>query len=337
MKLSWHESIWRARFSGQATPQALLLTAMKGTGEVEFALRVAAARLCAVGSPTGDACGSCDDCRWFAADAHPDFRRLDPMHARAEVEEDTEGREGETDSKKKKASTVISVDEVREVIEFLHVAAHRNGARVVLIHPAHSLNPAAANALLKILEEPPAGASFILVTAQPSRLPATIRSRCVTLPLPRPSAPEAAQWLQSAGMKDPGLALAQVGGAPMAALELGERYWAVRDALLPALAGIDPDWIEASGRMGEGDLVHLVHLLQTWCWDMTSTRIGGDVRYHPDQAKPIAAAAARVAALPLADFSRKLSAARRLLGHPLNAKLFAEDLLMTYARLAPAP
>jgi DNA polymerase-3 subunit delta' len=335
MIFNWHSELWESRFHGKTLPQALLLTATRGTGEVEFALRVAQSRLCRTLNPAGDACGNCDDCRWFAAGTHPDFRRLDPSLQGEEGDDDDEARPAER--AKKRARTQISVDEIREVIEFLHVAAYRDGARVVLIHPAHAMNPAAANALLKVLEEPPPGVLFLLVSAQPARLPATIRSRCALLVLPPPSPDEATRWLETAGLVNPSLALAQVGGAPTAALELGDRYWAVRDVLLPHLAGLEPDWTVAGARIADTDLPHLVLILQTWCWDLASASFGGDVRYHPDQAKSIASATKRVGDIALADFSRKLAGARRMLGHPLNPKLFAEDLLMSYSRLTPAP
>lgn len=333
MIFNWHTDLWESRFRAKALHQSLLLTATRGTGEIEFALRVAKSRLCQTPADTGDACGTCTDCRWFDSGTHPDFRRLDPAIEAPDQDGDDDRKEGERD--KKRPRTQISVDEVRGVIEFLHVVSHRGGARVVVIHPAHALNAPAANALLKILEEPPAGVLFLLVTAQPARLPATIRSRCVTLALPKPSPREAASWLEDKGLVNPVLTLAQVGGAPTAALGLDERYWAVRETLLPHISVGEPDWPALASRIGESDLPHLVHILQTWCWDLTSARFGGDVRYHPDHAKAITRAATRVGSLAVTEFVRKLAGARRLLGHPMNPKLFAEDLLMSYSRLTP--
>lgn len=332
MKLDWHTALWNNRFSKGDLPQSLLFTALRGTGEAGLAERVAVSRLCARVLPDGDACGVCDDCRWFAAGTHPDFRRLDPEFA-----QETDARNADDDHApdKKKARTQISVDEVREAADFLRLAAHRGRARVVMIHPAHSMHIAAANALLKVLEEPPAGALFLLVTSQPTRLPATIRSRCVTIALPKPTPAQAAAWLAGAGLQDPGLALAQVGGAPAAALALGERYWIVREGLMPLLTGRDRSWLEAAARIVETDLAHLVHVLQTWCWDLASARIRGPVRYHRDRSAELSRAAPAMEPIALADFARKLSGARRLLGHPLNPKLFAEDLLMSYSRLLP--
>lgn len=335
MKFEWHSALWNTRFRTGGLPQSILFTAMRGTGESAFAERVAVSRLCAQPTANGDACGVCDDCRWFAAGTHPDFRRLDPECAQ-DVQSsgvDEESASGERD--KKRARIQISVDEVREAADFLRLVAHRGRARVVLIHPAHTMHIAAANALLKILEEPPPGALFLLVTSQPARLPATIRSRCITIALPKPTASQAAAWLHAAGLPDTELALAQVGGAPAAAASLGERYWAVREGLMPFLTGRDPSWLDAAARIGDTDLAHLVHLLQTWCWDLMSTRFHGSVRYHQDRSVELTRTAPTTDSTELADFARKLTGAKRLVGHPLNPKLFAEDLLMSYSHLLP--
>lgn len=126
--------------------------------------------------------------------------------------------------KTKKFRTAISVDDVRRLIDFFHLSAPDGGWRVALIDPADDLNTQAANALLKLLEEPPARALFLLVAHAAGRLPATIRSRCRRLDF-APLSPEvAAQAMRAAA---PDLAEAEAhalallaGGSPGEGLRL---------------------------------------------------------------------------------------------------------------------
>jgi DNA polymerase-3 subunit delta' len=135
-------------------------------------------------------------------DRHPDLHWLFP-------EEDKE---------------TISVDQVRDLIDTFVLTAHRGGAKVVIIEPAEALTTAAANALLKTLEEPSGTSYLLLLSHQPGRLPATVRSRCQHLPLRAPAAEAVAGWLHL-GLPLVLEARRQVGAAPLriaAALQDGE-------------------------------------------------------------------------------------------------------------------
>jgi DNA polymerase-3 subunit delta' len=131
--------------------------------------------------------------RHVPMDRHPDLHWLYP-------EEDKE---------------TISVDQVRDLIEIFMLTANRGGAKVAIVEPAEALTTAAANALLKTLEEPPQGSYLFLLSHQPGRLPATIRSRCQHLLLRAPTPASIAPWL---GAAEEVVARAQrwVGGAPLA-------------------------------------------------------------------------------------------------------------------------
>jgi DNA polymerase III subunit delta' len=83
----------------------------------------------------------------------------------------------------KATATVISVDQVRKVARFLSTTSATGGWRVVIVDTADDMNRSSANALLKMLEEPPERAVFLLLSHQPGRLLPTIRSRCRRLPL----------------------------------------------------------------------------------------------------------------------------------------------------------
>ncbi|WP_068304849.1 DNA polymerase III subunit delta' [Pararhodobacter sp. CCB-MM2] len=117
------------------------------------------------------------------------------------------------DEKTGKLKTQITVDEVRKLREFFGLSAAEGGRRVVIVDAADEMNPNAANALLKLLEEPPAGAMLFLVAHQPSRLLPTIRSRCRELRLNPLGTDNMARAMdQAMGMVEDGEALAELSG-----------------------------------------------------------------------------------------------------------------------------
>lgn len=163
----------------------------------------------------------------------------------------------EPDPKTGKIPANIRVDDVREVTSrFRQTSA--TGQRVVIIDTADEMNVAAANALLKTLEEPPAGATLLLLSAAPGRLLPTIRSRCRRLDLPPFAPTDLAAWLTRKGiMQDDAIDAANAArGRPGRALELvsGEGRLAreLADGLILAAAG-KGDLVKAARSFGEKD------------------------------------------------------------------------------------
>jgi DNA polymerase-3 subunit delta' len=115
----------------------------------------------------------------------------------------------------------ISVEQIRELIEFTELTSYQGAGRCAIIYPVERLNKSGFNSLLKTLEEPPQGVVLVLLSESLSRLPATIVSRCQRLHVPVPAAAAALEWLASRNA-DPELAdlLSVAGGGPLAALEL---------------------------------------------------------------------------------------------------------------------
>ena len=116
---------------------------------------------------------SSPSCHWLSQGNHPDYREIVPEAA---SEDEDEAEEAAKPDKAK--SLVIKIDQIRAIADFVSLTTHRAGYRVLLIHPAEAMHPGAANALLKTLEEPPPQTLIALVSDQPARLLATIRSRC---------------------------------------------------------------------------------------------------------------------------------------------------------------
>ncbi|HYL90123.1 MAG TPA: DNA polymerase III subunit delta', partial [Burkholderiales bacterium] len=203
-------------------PHAILLHGPRGVGKLALAETMAQLLLCEDAQLVQRPCGRCDGCRWYLAGNHPDFRRLEP-EAIAKVPppvEDEEGSEASSPARRtKQPSLFITVDQIRELAGFLNLRSHRGALRIALIHPAEDLYlPNAANALLKSLEEPPAGAIFILVSHRPARLLPTVRSRCVAIPVSIPPRDAALAWLGGRGVQNAERWLAFAGGAPLQAL-----------------------------------------------------------------------------------------------------------------------
>jgi DNA polymerase-3 subunit delta' len=154
------------------------------------------------------------------------------------------------------------------------------------------------------------------------------------LQLRLPDAGDAISWLQGQGVKEPALALAQAGFAPLAARDLDTaEYWSRRERLISqVLASPQFDPVAASERMTNEELAFLVGRLQRWCHDLLLASTVQTVRYNPDRAQILHQLATRVHLHQLVGFLRDLQSTARFLEHPLNPRLVAERCLIGYQR-----
>ncbi len=199
--LPWlHETQQRVReaVSARRLPHALLLVSVPGLGAEPMANWIGALTLCE--SDARRPCGACASCRLLRADSHPDCYVV-------RIEEDAQQ---------------IKVDQIRNLIESLSLSSYRGGYKVGIVEGAEALNANGANAFLKTLEEPTDNTLLIMVAKPSHRLPATIASRCMRLPLRVPARSAALAWMEARGKdrRNWDAALALAGGAPLLALEL---------------------------------------------------------------------------------------------------------------------
>ena len=298
-------------------PHALLIHGAPGVGKLELAERFAQLLLCERRGQGTTPCGACEACRWFASDDHPDVRYIEPE---AFAKHRIYGKDPEKEEDKK-PSVQIRIEQARALADFLNLASYRGGRRIVIVCPAEDMNVQTANSLLKGLEEPPAGAMFLLVSHRPAALLPTIRSRCVPVPVPIPAEKAAIAWLEKQGVREAARWLAFAGGAPLRALEYasGERGQAIERAL-KLVASRDPGAFAAV--TDRNDIEPLAEVLQKIALDRAFAALCGKAKYSPGL-KGAAPADARA----WLAYARSMGEQRLLARHPLNPKLLAADLL----------
>jgi DNA polymerase-3 subunit delta' len=330
MSYPWNQNALKPLLADrERLPHALLIRGPEGIGKLAFAEALARALLCERPVPGGAACGRCMACNWAEQGSHPDLRRLEPEILAKGGDSGQEAEE--TDRKEKKPSTQISVEQVRSIESFIEMTSHQGGMKLVLIHPAEALNVASSNALLKNLEEPPPQTCFILVSHRWHQLLPTVISRCRQVPLAPPARESALAWLAKQGVANPDLALAQAGGAPLLAASYDEEYWKRREWFLKALGARDMNALALAEQLSDSAPALVVGWLQKWAHDIACRSAGGPVAYNPDFAAAIGVVAAGVEPLATTRFLRRMIRLQRIVAHPLNARLFFEDLLLSYA------
>ncbi|NIR60017.1 MAG: DNA polymerase III subunit delta' [Gammaproteobacteria bacterium] len=319
--LPWHRAQWeragRILRAGRL-PHALLLTGPEGLGKRRFAERLAQGLLCAERAADMTPCGACQGCRLFAAGSHPDWRVLEP--------------EG--------PGKPIRVEAVRELTEALRLTSQTGGYRLALIVPAERMNPHAANALLKTLEEPVPQTLLMLVTARPARLLPTIRSRCQAFTFAPPPVAEGERWLaaEGVGRETASVALAVTGGAPLTALELaGSERLQTRRAFFEdwvAVAAGEADPIGVAGRWAKGELKILLDFAATWIMDALRLRaVEADAPRlaNPDLTGSLRRLTEDVDLKALHEHLDRVLETARLTEHPLNPQLLLEGVLLDAA------
>lgn len=296
-------------------PHALLFSGPQGIGKRRLAQAWVHSLLCAQPSG-GAACGHCRSCRLYRAGNHPDHFVLRPAE---------EGG-------------VIVIDAVRNLIQWQHLEAHYGGWRVAMIEPAERMNAAAANSLLKTLEEPTHNTLILLVSDDWRRLPATVRSRCQHLALTPPPLETSRPWLaERVPDADVDTLLAMAGGAPLLAeaLARGEalprRQSFLEDLVQIAMGRAEP--LEAADRHAKTAMEWLAQWMIGWIADLLRLQGGARdaVRHNPDYRDTLHRLAQGIGHDPLFRLLAVTYRVRRqLLYSQPNRQLLLEELLIAW-------
>ncbi len=303
-----------AAYRADRLSHGLLIHEAPGTGGDWLAQWVAQLVLCH--HPQRAPCNDCPGCHKVTTAQHPDLIVLRPVE----------------DSKQ------IRIEQVRELSEELSLTAHQGAYKVAIVTPADTMNRFAANALLKTLEEPPPRTLILLVATQPSRLPATILSRCQRVRIRAPGRKEAVSWLETArGAGQWDAVLDALGEAPMQALEVDPKSVVevgleVRRALEEAAAG-GGDPVATAERWARADLPLRLRCFENWLTERIRAHSAGEAFFtkvgnaaHPVRAQSVLNTEHL---FELVDGVRELKSA---VDTPINRGLALEAILRSLAR-----
>lgn len=261
-------------------PHALLLRGLAGLGKHQFvedflrtvfcennALRDG--RFAASSGRTDNDADCCRNCQLLAAKTHPDLLWVAP----------------------EKSGTPIKIEQIREGIQFIQQTALQAAYKCIVIAPANNMNTHAANALLKILEEPSPHSMIILISESNKQLPATIYSRCQQINFHPPAHSIALNWLKSVMSpvheENLKLALALANGAPLKAQQLLEgNFFSVRKEIFLQLYLIlteSKNPINVAAQFEEIELIYLFDLVSQWMMDLVRLQLSQNIKYLQNQ------------------------------------------------------
>lgn len=317
--LPWQMAQWQRLLEAKKShrfPHALLLTGSAGLGKSHFAHLLVASLLCQNPQESDTPCGVCKGCRLVAADTHPDYTLIRP----------------------EEPGKAIKIDTIRQFTQRGSLTSQSGGYKAIIIEPADALNTAAANSLLKTLEEPVDDTVLILVTASAGRLPATIRSRCQQYHFTPPNPSSAIAWLneQVQGV-NPSLLLSLASGAPLLALKYAnDGSLEERAQMIKELTGIlrkNDSPITIALRWSKLDQNSVIKWFSGWVIDLIRVKIGSESAdiINIDHREHLQALSRKVNSKRLYALMDRLFEANRTLGAQLNTQMQLESLLLDWA------
>jgi DNA polymerase III subunit delta' len=309
--LPWQQQSWLSISSAlgrQKLAHALLLVGPSGIGKRHFASVLSQALLCQKPQENSYPCGQCHACALVNAGTHPDLHRLE----------------------KEEGSKVVKVDDVREFNRKVFLTPSSERGNVGVIDPVDGLNRSSANALLKSLEEPPRGAHILLIGERWLSLPATLRSRCLTLRLPSPRPDQVENWLTERGELAQGTSYDRLRARYRPDLAR-QREWA--DSMAGLCAGkLDPVQLAERWQKLEGDITVLLDWLHGYLADLIKlkhlTKPTG--LNNPDSIDSLRSIAKRIPMDGLLDLGTRNMESKRLINTQAKPQMLLENLLASW-------
>jgi len=320
-------------------PHALLFTGIEGVGKERAAVTLAKACNCAKNREGSDAqrvdtrlpnlsngyrsftsqpCGSCKSCRKIESDNHPDIIRLKP------------------------SGPFIKIDQIRSLCRTLAMKPYEAAMRVVIISDAQAMNPAAGNALLKVLEEPPLRTILVLISAHTSDLLPTVVSRCQHIRFNPVSKTNLASLLVREHGVDAGDAIiiaAMAAGSLTRALRMYRTNWIKRrDWLISELDSLSAGSLNRLLAFGDqlakdrDNLPDALDVLKSWLRDLVVAKLHPDRMVNHDQASKLQQSSQRTSLTSLLLRFETIQSTQNAIQAGTNIRLAMEFMVLKLSR-----
>jgi DNA polymerase-3 subunit delta' len=317
----------RALADADRLHHCLLFEGPEGVGKAASALWLAATVNCDA-EPAQRPCGRCWSCRQIPKHQHPDVicLGLDP----------------------KKATPIISVEQARDLMQQLTLRPFHARKRFVIIDPMDAMTPAAANAMLKTFEEPPAATGFVLVSSASASLLPTVRSRSQRIRFAPVPVDMLAQWLESRGVEGAAEVARLAEGCPGRALGLSVSdagaWRESRDQLEDTLDLPADQRFKFAEKLARGDrqawtarMNDMLTAVSAVLRDALAAEAGGAPIYNTDRPELVGQWAARLGPAGIARLAGEVGAARDNLDHNVNGRLMVDGFLAHLVGALRAP
>lgn len=330
------QKILRAAFEHDRVAHAYLFHGEERIGKRLVAIAFAQALSCDSPPPSEpDACGACRACRQIEARSYPDFFMIEPDREQAPSTQPVlspSKRSGQ-------AHPQIKIEQVRELEEQIVYRPLVGPRKICLIDEADRMTPAAANALLKTLEEPPGHSLFLLVTSRPFALPATIRSRCQGIPFVTPPRGQVeAALVTRRGLSVPDarfltlLTEARIGEAMEADLEtIRAAHSEFATLTSPAFLRSPAEVLTAAEILHKSDrAAEALNWIARWSHDLLLVKIGAGVEHllNPERLSELREAASQIEVDGVLDLLEELERIERAETRNINLQLALETVLL---------
>ena len=308
----WQEKAWDELNQGKVKHHhAYLFIGPLGSGLERFSNIFATSLICRNLTVTNQACGKCQDCQWILSE-HPNLKIVNN-----EAEEGT--------------SKNISIESIRNLKKFFELSSHTiDGNKVILINNAESLTLNAANALLKILEEPPENSYIILTAENISSLLPTIISRCVMIKTPIPSIKAAESFLKMEGFENLCSQLPLFSNLPLEVIAhqseselfitMINEFEKGRDFELMA---IEPKWLT-------GDFTGAIGLLQKWLYDIFLFKMTTKFHFFESKKENIKELSDAADITKLLNLLKSVNSIKLISNKPINKDISFDNLMVEY-------